>query len=161
MISCESVRKQLSDYIVGNLGAGERRRIKEHLSICLECSKELVCLEETGRIVEALEQVEPPVGLWNGVYNRITQPEEEIRRQRSHWGWPKRVMAMGSFAAAAVVMAVGLINGPERHESLPLADSAMQEYVRGHAMLSAQNPFADRVSLGTLANASSESDERL
>lgn len=56
----ERLQEQLSAYLDGELGEGERRRLEEHLAGCPACRARLRTLEETVRLLRALPTVPPP-----------------------------------------------------------------------------------------------------
>ncbi len=68
----------MSEYLDGELAAGERQELEAHLAECEECA---ATLEQLGRVVErakALDDKPPATDLWSGIAGRIgAVPEEE------------------------------------------------------------------------------------
>lgn len=70
---------RLSDYLDGELSAGERQELEAHLVGCGECA---ALLEQLRRVVErakALEDEPPATDLWSGIAERIGAAPEEDR----------------------------------------------------------------------------------
>jgi len=118
---------------------------------------ELERLKRVMAAVEAdLQPVEPPAGLWNGVYNRITAARKPGRKGLLDGLLitPRRAL---SLAAAAAVVAGAVIFGvsthPPRPESAARApEPATVEYIQDHASAAAYDAFADRVGLSFVAS---------
>jgi anti-sigma factor RsiW len=148
MGDCEKLRAYLADYRTGSLGEGKCRWMDDHLSHCPDCARELKALDDVLALVSSnIPIYEPPVGLWNGVYNRITS-EPERRR------FAGLIRAAGA-ATAVVVLAAGLIlSGVGRHNVAPVQMAANDEYVQGHVLYAGEAPFADRVSYLSVVAAS-------
>ncbi len=152
-MKCHDVEKLISDYSAGALSGRMARGMREHIESCPSCARELDRLSRIMSIVEQSKPIEPPDGLWNGVYNRITDPE--VQRRHSRFGRfferPRRALSLG---AAIIVVAGSVIFGissrtPQKEASLP--EPATMEYVRGHLTAASSDAFADRVSLGVIA----------
>lgn len=155
MDKCQQVRELLADYRSGILSPRKAAWVEEHLAQCLACADELHVLDDVLALVDAnTPEYEPPAGLWNGVYNRITSPP--LTR---HW-MSKPIRAAG-VGIAAVALAVTLIvsTGP-RDANPPVRVASNIEYVQGHALYAGQAPLADRVSYLSVVAASSESSGR-
>lgn len=63
---------RLSEYLDGELAAGERSALEAHLATCADCS---ATIEELRRVVaraKALEDRPPRVDLWPGIHARLT-----------------------------------------------------------------------------------------
>lgn len=157
---CQQARELLAGYRTGILSARKVAWIEQHLNECSECAEELRVLDDVLAMVdENKPEYEPPVGLWNGVYNRITSPES--RPSRAYW-LSKPVHAAG-VGLATLVLAIGLIvSSGTHHEVLrgqKVASTQNIEYVQGHALYAGQAPLADRVSYLAVVAASSELSE--
>lgn len=152
----------LADYRSDILDQRHTDEIEGHLARCEQCAEELRLLDAVLALVDAnTSQVEPPVGLWNGVYNRITQPQPRASVWRNiarNWLMrPARAAAMG---AAAMALIAGLMfSGLHRGENVPPVSRADSEYIQAHALYAGQAPLADRASYLTLVSASSGSSE--
>jgi anti-sigma-K factor RskA len=162
MDRCQQVQKLLPDYRTGILSAGKSAWLEEHLRECEDCANELRVLDEVLAIVEEnTHQQEPPAGLWNGVYNRITSPEPDrsaLPGGFKRWlSGPVRVAGVG---VAVLGLAVGLIiNTIPRAEKTPMQVASNSEYIQGHALYAGQAPFADRANYIAVVAASSQSSE--
>ncbi len=159
MDGCQQVRDMLADYRTGMLTARKSAWLEWHIQQCAGCANELGALDEVLALVEAnAAEYEPPAGLWNSVYNRITSPES---RRSTLFGGFRRWMAKPVRAAGAglavAALAIGIIVsiGP-RQANAPAQVASNVEYVQGHALYAGQAPLADRVYL-TVVAASSES----
>lgn len=152
-MECSRVQSLISEYSVGLVEGRQKSLIEEHLASCPECMAELKKLERVMLLVDGLDLREPPVGLWNGVYNRITAPEAEPERVRT---WQQirdmvrrrtRIWSAGVAAAALAVMML------LTHAHNPGVDStyAASEYVQGHAIYASQDVLADQTSLQSVA----------
>jgi hypothetical protein len=62
---------RLSEYVDGELGAGERSALEAHLSTCADCRATLVELRNVVTRAKALEDRPPKTDLWPGVAQRI------------------------------------------------------------------------------------------
>jgi len=156
------VQDLLADYRTGILSSRKSAWVEEHIQQCTECAKELRLLDGVLALVDAnTSEQEPPAGLWNGVYNRITSPEAQRRtvvgglRQ-----WIAKPVQAAGVGIAALALAVGLFVGTgPRDVNTPMQMASGSEYVQGHALYAGQAPLADRVSYITVVAASAESNE--
>ncbi|WP_051469160.1 zf-HC2 domain-containing protein [Actinomadura oligospora] len=112
MTGCGETRTALGVYVLGAIDPAERARVEAHLASCPACRDELAALAGLpallGRVdVGQIDAVsEPAPGILDGLLARV---EAERRRP-----WYRRRPAAGwtpLAAAAAVVMAVGLVLG--------------------------------------------------
>lgn len=157
MNKCLKIQEMLADYRTGILSAGKSREIEAHLLECEECAAELKALDDVLELMESNSpQCEPPAGLWNGVYNRITSPEP----RRSSFGDKLRgFIAMPARAAgvgvAALALAVGLmLSGGHDNQPGQMTVASNNAYIQGHALYASQAPLADSVSYVSLADLS-------
>lgn len=161
MARCNDIQNVLADYRSDLLSPRQVDDIEAHIAQCEACAEELRLLDRVLEIVDSnTPGYEPPAGLWNGVYNRITRPEPKT----SVWGniarnWLlKPSHAAGWLAALALI--VGLIIGGVHHpDTIPPISRADSEYIQAHALYAGQAPFADRASYLSLVVASSDSGE--
>lgn len=150
LMRCDEVDILISDYSVGGLSKTVEVGVREHVAACPKCAREL---DRLMLVMSAVEEdfapVEPPPGLWHGVYNRIA--ERPIRARRDYFGYlflrSRRLLSLG---VGAVALAGALIFGISIHkpDTAQLPEPAAVEYVQSHIASSANDPFADRVSLG-------------
>ena len=104
---------RLSEYLDGELEAGERRKLEEHLAACDECT---ATLEQLQRVVDraaTLEDRPPATDLWAGIRRRIdakadgaidleehrSRKLDQLRRRRVAFSLPQ-------LAAASIVLMV-------------------------------------------------------
>jgi putative zinc finger protein len=161
---CSRVRDLLPDYSVELLDARAHREVETHLAMCEECRRELKLLDQVVSLVEAHGVRQPPVGLFNGVRNRI-ESGAVVRERAPWWAWfytgPARAAAMG-MAVAALALGIFLPTnpGPDLSGIRPPTDptvtpgrpsSALVSSVRQHAMSAAEGPLADRVAWEAMA----------
>lgn len=160
-MKCENVQDLIAEYRSDMLDSRKRQEIEQHLAECEDCRREL---EEFNAVMSLVEDnipdLEPPVGLWNGVYNRINSPEpERSLLERLAGGWLHRPAQAVGVGAAMVVLVAGLWLGsmkPESHESVDYASSD-NRYVQAHALTAGSAPFADRASYISYVAMSQES----
>jgi anti-sigma factor RsiW len=147
---CQEVERLLPDYSVGLLKPRDERVIASHLESCPGCHREWQALEDTVALVEQFGAVEPPPGLWNGVYNRLTgQAPEPVAP--SPWArlWRRPARVFGT-AVLAVALAAGLWFSNLPHPP-GVTDHEMNAAIREHALASADALFADRAGLESVA----------
>jgi predicted anti-sigma-YlaC factor YlaD len=154
-MQCQEVERRLPDYGVGLLRPREEEAIASHLRACAACRSEWQALERVVSLVEEFGALEPPPGLWNGVYNRIVEDAPE-RVAPSLWRrlWTRPVRWAGSaVATAAILTTVWLTVNPLGLHGLPPneADHALTAAMGEHAIASADGLFADRAGLESLA----------
>jgi anti-sigma factor RsiW len=74
------VRDQLSEYLDGSLGDGDRRRIEQHVRSCRSCAAFLATLRTA---VEALHELPPPVAPSRARAKILDHVREQARQQRA------------------------------------------------------------------------------
>lgn len=159
MSKCENIQDRLSDYRTGLLSERERVELESHTSVCDDCTYELNLLDSVLSIVEEnTAPIEPPAGLWNGVYNRITDPQPErqgLAVTLRRWLWtPVRAAGVG---VAVLAIAAGLYVSAPRPRPVSSASMApADEYVLGHVLYIGQGNLADRTASMALFNVSVE-----
>ena len=143
-MDCEKVQSLISEHSVGLIGGRRKSEIEAHLASCPACAAELDKLQKVLLLVEGLDAKEPPAGLWNGVYNRITEPigvwdraRRTIRRRTAGW-------SVG-FAAAALAL-IMLFTRTHDTSSTYVAN----EYIQGHAAYASQELLADQAALNSV-----------
>ncbi|MDO8684952.1 MAG: zf-HC2 domain-containing protein [Armatimonadota bacterium] len=151
---CHKTKAMLADYAEGNLGWLAVRGIRAHLSGCDACLSELRALDATTRLVADLGEREPPVGLWNGVYNRITSPEssrDQMAVAPRPWLASLRVRAIVTGLIIALTIggfAISQFLTPRRSTG---PDTITAEYIEEHSMRARGELFADRFTLTSIA----------
>jgi anti-sigma-K factor RskA len=154
-MDCREIERLLPDYSVGLLKPRQGEAIAAHLEGCASCSREWQALQNVVGLVAQFGALEPPPGLWNGVFNRITADEPAPARAfwwPQLWAHPRRLIAS---AVATVVIGGGVwyttsrggfpTVGPDR------ADVEMAGAVSEHALASSDGIFADRTGLESMA----------
>jgi anti-sigma factor RsiW len=68
---------RLSDYLDGDLSAGERQELEAHLAECEECAATLEQLRRVVARTKALDDRPPATDLWSGIAERISAAPEE------------------------------------------------------------------------------------
>ncbi|MBI2842260.1 MAG: zf-HC2 domain-containing protein [Armatimonadetes bacterium] len=156
---CEQIDELISDYSVGNLPRRVEERVREHVSTCRACAVEMERLELVmSAVEEEMTPVEPPVGLWNGVYNRISSPKRESVRDRVGRVLlrPRKVLSFGIGLATLAIVAFLGVSEHRQQVVATVSDPAAIEYVQSHLSVAAGDVFADRVSLGFAVSLSAE-----
>lgn len=144
-MECDKIKNLISDYSAGLLDGRQKVEVDQHLAACQSCAAELEKLYGVLNLVEDLDVMEPPAGLWNGVYNKINQPQK-----KRAWGNVFHRRAVGwsvGFAVAvlAAVMLLTQIYGPSKDVY------AANEYMQGHMVYASQEYLADRAALNSVA----------
>lgn len=77
---------RLSEYLDGELGAGERRELEAHLAECEECAATLEQLRQVVERAKALGDKPPETDLWSGITERIsaTPAEDKLADLEAH-----------------------------------------------------------------------------
>ncbi|MHB9130056.1 MAG: anti-sigma factor family protein [Armatimonadota bacterium] len=141
-MKCPSL-EELAAYENGSLAREQRTTLDAHLGDCAQCRQELTALRATARLLAAMPAPEMPDDLWPGVAARLQASPRPQRWVR----WWKVAMGAGVAASLFIGLAVTRLQPPP---SMPLASAAATPYVTEHEFLSAQDPLADRASLGVL-----------
>ena len=76
-MSCADIKKQLTDYIDGSLGEDMNTLVKEHLSSCSSCRKDLDDIKKTISMVHNLQEVEPPSWYTQKIMSQIRQETQK------------------------------------------------------------------------------------
>ena len=160
MNECEKIQQLLSDFRTGASNENESNKIEAHIANCPECANELKALDDVLELLKSnIAEYEPPVGLWNGVYNQLTSPNAASALSGPAFvtGSPRPVRAVG-VGAAAVVIVFGIIFSIVIQDRKPPAQyTASNEYVQGHALYASQAPLADQVAYLSIATSSESS----
>ena len=110
-MNCEKVRDRFSSFLEKELPPFEESRVREHLSSCPECQKELEQFEKTMRWLHSVGDVEVPDGFLPELYKKMEERKgrgPEVKKA----GW-KGLSLPGSFKlpvqAVAMVAIVFLV----------------------------------------------------
>ncbi len=103
------VKKNLADYLEGDLPPATRARVDAHLDDCLECAEEVDAMQQTIRLLRTLPEPETPPMIAANVMRRIrageTEPSFLARMTRSigRTFEPTFVLPASAVAVAALV----------------------------------------------------------
>lgn len=160
MSDCQRIQDKLADYRTGLLNADQCRELEAHLAECEACAHELEVLDSVLEMVESnTPEYEPPVGLWNGVYNQITDPTpRRVGFTDALRGWFAAPIRAAGVGLAALAIAAGLIVSGVHHDpTLPSVKmAAADEYVQGHALYASQASTSSQAVYLSMVAASSE-----
>ncbi len=162
-MKCENVQKLLGEYRSDALSARKRRAIQRHIETCETCRQELDTFDSVMDLVaSSIPDHEPPEGLWNGVYNRITAPETAPGLlDRIRGGALRKPFHLAGAGAAVTALVVGLIlgtvhdTGPGQQLALSAPDNT---YVRAHAYTASRAPLANHVSYVSMMATAEQAD---
>lgn len=112
------VGELLSGYLDGELTADEEQTVLDHLDECTICRHELVEVETARAALRSLPVVEPPVPL------DIPSLASRTRRRLT------RRVGLAAAAAAAIVLAVGVVRGGPTEEPIDLGSVVDQHTAR-------------------------------
>lgn len=150
MIKCENVQDLIAEYRSDVLEPHRAREFERHLAECADCRQELEDFDALMSLVEDnVTEQEPPVGLWNGVYNRITTPEPKPTiLDRLSGGWLRRPARAVGFGAAVLALVAGLMFNTMQHTPSETVEYAAVDnrYVQAHALTAGTAPLADHAS---------------
>ncbi len=106
------VKKNLADYLEGDLSLDDRAVVDAHLDTCSECAREVAELEQTVRVLRSLPEPETPPMIAANVMRRIRAGEtrpgffERVRRSVSAVLEPTFMLPASAVAVAAFVVVV-------------------------------------------------------
>ncbi len=152
---CQRARAILPDHLAGCLRGRLRREMEQHLQECSGCQAEAEIHQRVVALLRSYPSVDPPATLWNGVRQRIRQPEPRghVWRRWFQVTFSKPLNVASGIAVTAALVAVLASPGPrgpegwQRPDPLPEAASA-SGYLHQQALIDARDPLADRVALG-------------
>ncbi len=133
-MTCPSL-EHLAQYLAQELPPDRQERVRQHSATCETCRRELAGLARTAQVLAAMPAPAMPDHLWPGVALRL--------QARRAW-WPVPAAAGLALSLLLGSLAVHRLQ-PER---LPPASPMANSYMADHQFLAAQDPLADRASLG-------------
>jgi hypothetical protein len=86
-MDCKKVRDRFSSLWEKELTPFEERAVREHLSSCPECQKELKQFEKTMRWLHSVGDVEVPDGFLPGLYKKMEERKEITSAEKSGKRW--------------------------------------------------------------------------
>jgi len=105
MKKCAHCREQLSEYLDDMLKSEQKRHIDEHLSSCEQCRLVLAELKQTRKIVQNLEEVEPPPLFTQKIMHRIREDAEPKRTFLQRLFYPLHIkIPMEALATCLIVV---------------------------------------------------------
>jgi len=140
------VKKNLADYLEGDLSLDERAVVDAHLDNCSECAREVAELEQTVRLLRSLPEPETPPMIAANVMRRIRAGEtrpgffERVRRSVSAVLEPTFMLPASAVAVAAFVVVV--VQDPGRFGLADGAASSVAERAERAEIFDAGTPFA-------------------
>jgi len=164
-MNCEKFERIVARYVVGTLPPWSRNAAVRHLDQCGSCRILIESHYRVAFLVDSLSGEEPPVGLWNAVFNEIAEETPgKSSVPTTHRDWKP------SLAVAAAGLAVGVALGqfmgnpvPAFHEAdtiTPITPN-VATYVQQHGRLASEDPLTDQVSLAAYITAASRDNQRM
>ena len=170
-MKCSQIRDLLPDYSVQMLDGRTLREVETHLDGCDGCREELAAQDAAMALVEQYGGVNPPVGLFNAVRNRI-EGGDFVRERPAWWSFlltrPARAAAMGMAMAAVALGLFFPTNGPSPTPGpLPITTGAsggemaseLASSIRQHAEAAGVGPLTDRVAWEAMAQVVTQDDQ--
>lgn len=107
---CDQVEKLLVEYVDGELNAGERTAVSEHVDSCPSCADELAALEKMKLMLTEDGYVEPSSFYWTRFGARLRE------RTQSRWNmgddrWARLVPRLVPVAVAVAFFSLGMWMG--------------------------------------------------
>jgi hypothetical protein len=90
MNNCKDIENNLSLYLDNLLSPADKRVFEEHLESCPQCGKALAQLQKTGKLVDGLGEVEPPLWFKHRIMARVRE-EAEKKSFAQKWFYPLRI----------------------------------------------------------------------
>ena len=102
MMNCKDIENNLPLYEDNLLSGAEKQAVEQHLKSCSKCAKALAQLKKTGRLVEGLEEVEPPPWFKQKIMSRVRE-EAEKKSLVQKWFYPLRIKIPVQIMATIVI----------------------------------------------------------
>ena len=102
MMNCKDDENNLPLFEDNLLSSAEKKALEQHLKSCSKCAKALAQLKKTGRLVEGLEEVEPPPWFKQKIMSRVRE-EAEKKSLAQKWFYPLRIKIPVQIMAAIVI----------------------------------------------------------
>jgi anti-sigma factor RsiW len=127
---------RLSEYLDGELSAGERSALEAHLATCADCSATLEDLRRVVARAKSLEDREPTSDLWPGVAQHIRRgrvDDRPVRRDRRRFS-----LTVPQLLAASVALVL-LSSGGVWLALRPRAPSPLEQAIQQTGPATVQN----------------------
>ena len=116
MIECKRDRETIAAYVDGELEASARAELESHLETCAACRELVAAQRRLGEMFAALPEVTPPGDFEARFWARMARerdaaPAGFAARLREVFS-PRRGLALGAAAAAALALFVALPRAP-------------------------------------------------
>jgi hypothetical protein len=104
MMNCKDIENGLPLYLDNLLSPEDKRAVEEHLKSCPQCTKVLLQLQKTGKLVDGLAEVEPPPWFKQKIMTRVRE-EADKKSFTQKWFYPLRVkIPIQVFATVFIVL---------------------------------------------------------
>jgi hypothetical protein len=166
MLTCEKCEKILTRYLVGSLPPWSRAAVARHLDKCRPCQVIVDGHYRVALLLETLPGDEPPAGLWNRISNEIGRdaPGHEPV-PHAPWNWRPGLVVAAAGLTAGVFLGQTLNFDRDRGEptfaTMSSSSPRIATFVQQHSRMSADNPFADQVSLAAYETTAFRDTERM
>ena len=126
-MNCEKAKSQLSAYMDGQLSEKDAVAIRRHISICSDCSEELLSLYKTSELLDYWESFRAPDGFCEALLAKAEgishQPHRSIRDAVRPLADPSAFLKVAIYGVAVLVLLLGFFFFVE----LPLRRSSTVE----------------------------------
>ena len=128
----ENGRLTAAEYVLGVLGAAERRQVEQRMAHDQTFANEIAFWEERlGRLANSVEPVEPPAQTWNRIARSVkgrdtTAPRESLWQSLTFWRSFGIASATLAAASIAALVYIGLVPGARAPLMATLAGSRGQ-----------------------------------
>jgi anti-sigma factor RsiW len=141
VLNCSRVLARLSAYMDGEMTGAESLQVREHLSLCADCERELAKLQAVKDALACLRPVEPPFGL----EERLSAKVFDGRRTRL---FPQTALMATVAAAAGIAAALWVANRPTDPSATPVASrNAPVPQALDDVYLVGADPFGSHASM--------------
>ncbi|MGC9065526.1 MAG: anti-sigma factor family protein [Candidatus Ratteibacteria bacterium] len=80
-MNCKQIKKELVDYVTGNVSEPEISQIRQHLLECQDCRKEIEILTEIMLTVRGMKIPEHDENFWTMKYQQVIEKAEQRHRR--------------------------------------------------------------------------------
>ena len=126
-MKCEEIKELLTEYLDGELPAGDAASVEEHAAECEACRAELEALRQTSALLKSLPRADAPAGLAQNVAASLDR-QITARRRAAALRW----MHVGGWlsAAAAIIIMINLAPWESPPDSTKVPEHAASESAR-------------------------------